>query len=137
LNAVMRRVNSGRMRIKPKLVVAPAFSILLLTAGYWAHSDSGPQVAQMVVFAHAKAAPEKIPVPAFAGMLTTALTSVGDSITPVLERSEAQRKSWQLNSVGVGLGLSGQIGIGPLLHVSVTPQLRLVFTNSLTPVYPN
>jgi hypothetical protein len=133
----MRRVNSGRMRFSSKLLVAPVLGISLLAAGYLAHSDPGSEAAQVVVFAHAGAAPEKVPVPAFAGMLTTALGSVGDSITPVLERKEAKQSRWQLNSIGVGLGLSGQIGVGPLLHVSVTPQLRLVFTNSLTPVYPN
>jgi hypothetical protein len=66
---------------------------------------------------------------------------VRDSLLPALKKRATDQKSsapkWHLNSIGVGVGLSGNFGLGPIINVTLSPQIKLVFTNSKNPVYPN
>lgn len=82
-----------------------------------------------------------IPVKLFRNRMGTALSSVQDSLLPALEnatdKTPASIKRLQLRSLGVGVGITGQFGLGPLINVTLSPRLRMVFSNSLSPVYPD
>jgi len=85
---------------------------------------------------------QEVPADLYASVLNSAITSVHDSILPALEaQASGSRfadggKTWQLRTIGVGVGLTGEIGLGPIISLSLSPRLRLVFTNSTDPAYP-
>ena len=131
----------------PKLRVA-ALGIAALAGCLLAPVVSGkakPKARSKVVMVGLNQAKQSVvsvvPYREYRGILATALQSVNDSVTPVLEKNAATEKTdapgWHMNSIGVGLGLSAQVGIGPLLNLTITPQLRLIFSDSTTPIYPN
>lgn len=81
-----------------------------------------------------------VPEADYRRIVSTALTSVNQSMIPVLEKRRSAEPSsapMVLNSLGVGLNLAAQIGLGPLLSITVSPQLRLVYTDSDNPVFPD
>jgi hypothetical protein len=84
--------------------------------------------------------PGGIPVSLYQKNLSEAMDSVHESLMTALQKKNKNAKAapgWHLNSVGVGLGFAGNFGLGPLVNVTVSPQIRLVFSNSATPIYPN
>jgi hypothetical protein len=122
-------------------------SISLIT---WAIAFSQPCVAkessedQIVLISFdslGQASGHAIPVHLYQDSVATALKAVNKAMLPVLERrgEEAENSpvSWELNSVGVGLGLTFRVGLGPLIYLTINPQLRLVFSGSDNPIYPN
>lgn len=87
-----------------------------------------------------------VPKDGFQQTLYSAISSVHDSILPTLEQSFEGGSSmtcskpsagWSLRTVGVGVGMSAQIGLGPIWNMTVTPHLRLIFTNTKNPAYPD
>ncbi len=93
-------------------------------------------VMQLDASGHAVA--HAVPAPLYQKTLATALAGVNDSVLPVLEKREpVSGPAMILNAIGIGLGLSAQIGLGPLLNLTISPQLRLIYTDSKNPVYPN
>jgi hypothetical protein len=125
----------GRRLLAGSALLA-AGSLALLT---WPARSSGEASPAQLYVIGAGAKAEPMPVPVYTRFLTKALGTANDSLAPVLaKRGTPQAQSnWGLNSIGVGLGVSGQIGIGPLFNITITPQLRLVFSDSKNPVYPN
>lgn len=84
--------------------------------------------------------PGGIPASLYQQNLSEAMVSVHASLLNALQKKDKNVKAspgWHLNSVGVGLGFAGNFGLGPLVNVTVSPQIRLVFSNSATPIYPN
>jgi hypothetical protein len=82
----------------------------------------------------------KVSASAYRKTLATAFGSVHDSLLPSLEGNESRERRtnrWHLRSVGVGIGLSGTVGLGPLLSATASAHLRLVFSNHLNPIYPD
>lgn len=63
------------------------------------------------------------------------LSSVSDSTMPVLQ-DLPESKKWGLRTVLVGLGLNMEAGIEPILKVSASPKLKVVFSNSKKPSIP-
>ncbi len=96
-----------------------------------------------------KAVGMDLPADRYQQSLAAGLSAVNTSIRPALSEKSAQpertspatgpttgQKSWNLRTIGVGVGLKGEIGLGPLFSVSLSPRLRLIFTNSVEPIYP-
>lgn len=120
--------------------------ILLLLVMFFAAGGVGRErqpekVAVIGINTLGQAVTHEVPVDVYTEVLATAVSSVQGAIIPALRSAEGQRslssqKSWQLRTVGVGVGLSGQIGMGPIINVTLSSQLRLVFTNSTEPTYP-
>jgi hypothetical protein len=84
---------------------------------------------------------KKVSLAAYHTALSSALTAVHDSILPSLQESSrippALRKTLDLRVVAVGVGLTGEVGLGPLFNIDVRPRIRLIFTNSTNPIYPD
>lgn len=85
-----------------------------------------------------------IPADQYRAALTSGLSAVNTSIRPALKaRAPAAKaegkpeKTWNLRTIGVGVGLRAEFGLGPIFKVKLAPRLRLVFTNSLDPIYPD
>lgn len=81
-----------------------------------------------------------IPAAVYTKSMTAAFSAVHRSMLPVLaDRVEPARgrPAWRLRTLGVGLGLAGTIGLGPLISATAAAKLRLVFTNSANPTFPD
>jgi hypothetical protein len=81
-----------------------------------------------------------IPAAVYTRSMAATFSAVHRSLLPSLAlriEPAPKQKAWRLRALGVGLGLSGSIGLGPIISVTASPKLRLVFTNSANPVYPD
>lgn len=90
-----------------------------------------------------------VPRVAFQESLGAALTAIHQSILPTLNQTfegsstlscsqtATEGSEWSLRTVGVGVGMSAKVGLGPIWNVSLAPRVRLIFTNSTNPVYPD
>jgi hypothetical protein len=124
------------------MIKSSLFMICLFPLAIISLARKGPEERMVVIGMNSmhESMAQSVPLPVYRKSLTTALSSVHDSIIPVLEKKSDPQTSgvgWHLNSVGVGLGLGEQLGLGPLLFVTFAQQLRLVFSNSTKPIYPN
>lgn len=106
-----------------------------------AQEPSEDQIIVIGLDAMKRSTPHAIPASLYRKTIVTGVSAFNEAMEPVLKKrdsSQAQTASeWKLNSIGVGLGMSAQIGLGPLLNLTVSPQLRLIFSDSKNPVYPN
>jgi hypothetical protein len=114
------------------------FSLFYSSPAHSSRSSRGDTLVVIGMDAARRPTAQAVPLPEYVRFLSGSLGVVSDSFSPAIT-TKAQEASgtWQLNSIGVGLGLTGQIGLGPIFYISVTPQLRLVFSDSKNPVYPN
>jgi hypothetical protein len=69
-------------------------------------------------------------------MISTVQTSVEPALTSH-EQNAIPAASWELRTVAVGCTITAQIGLGPIWSISPQARLRLVFSNSTSPVYPD
>ena len=72
---------------------------------------------------------------AYKKQLTQAVGGVQTSALPVLDKHE-KGGAWKLRTIVIGIGLSIEVGIGPILKLSASPRFRAVFSNSNDPVVP-
>jgi len=83
---------------------------------------------------------QSIPAATFQNNLTVVFSAVQDSLIPKLNTpqiSEVLPGPLEMRTLAIGIGLTGLIGLGPIFHMSLTPKIRLVFSNSKAPVYPD
>ena len=81
-----------------------------------------------------------VPAEAYTESLALAFSAVHKSALPTLaarREAPAEIRTWRLRTLGVGVGLTGTLGLGPIVTLSASPRLILVFTNSKHPIYPN
>lgn len=82
-----------------------------------------------------------VPFPEYRGTMTLVFSSVRDSIIPALKNrtttAAARVPSWHLQTIGVGVGLTGSIGLGPIWNLTGFGRLRLIFANCDNPLYPD
>jgi hypothetical protein len=66
-----------------------------------------------------------------------AASDIHDSILPALDKAEESGKpsSWNLRAIGVGIGITAEVGVGPV-GVGFLPKMRLIFTNHSNPLPP-
>lgn len=72
--------------------------------------------------------------PEYAKRVGLALSAAQDSAMPALNR-RVLFGNWGLRTVVIGLGVSGEIGLGPF-KVGAIPRFRVAFTNSTDPSLP-
>lgn len=81
-----------------------------------------------------------IPSSVYQKTMGDAFTSINASVLPVAEANSAQSSAnpkWTLQAIGVGLGVTGQVGAGPIVSIAATARARLIFTNCANAVYPD
>jgi hypothetical protein len=134
-----RRGRIGGKALASGLAVVAASLLYQGRPAFSSGESPADRVYVIAANANQKLAAQPVPVPEYTRFLSTAMGSVNESIKPVLEKRSAasQPQPWGLNSIGVGLGLNGQIGLGPIINVTVQAGLRLVFSDSKNPIYPN
>lgn len=76
-----------------------------------------------------------IPRHKYAQRLSRLVSSTQASTVPVLAKARAD-KGWRLRTVVVGVGLGLSVGVGPILELNATPRFRLLFSNSVEPIFP-
>jgi len=83
----------------------------------------------------------EVPGPVYSSRLNTVLTSIQDSVIPVLNERDAAASErttaqpWLLRTMAFGVGVNAEIGVGPIT-IGALPRTRLVFTNSTDPSLP-
>lgn len=105
-----------------------------------AADDEGLNIAVIGLDKAGRQVVQVVPTAMYTKSMTAAFSAVHRSMLPVLaERAEPPRERiiWRLRTLAVGLGLSGVIGLGPIISATVAAKLRLVFTNSSNPTFPD
>jgi hypothetical protein len=123
-------------RLMP-ILLSVLFVIISDTA--LAKDSQEDQIIVIGVNAMGQATSQAIPADLYKDTISTAVKAVNKAILPVLDKQHLSPMAteWNLDSIGVGLGLSATIGLGPLINYTINPQIKLVFTNDNDPVYPN
>jgi hypothetical protein len=76
----------------------------------------------------------------YAQSMGAVINSVQSSVEPTLEAQDstpAPSQKWSLRTIAVGCTITSQIGIGPIWSISPEARLRIIFSNSTSPVYPD
>ncbi len=89
-----------------------------------------------------KSVVKTIPLESYQRSLASAFAAVQDSLAVALSEGaqsagDQERAAWRIQTIAVGVGVSGQMGLGPIWSVTASPRIRLVFTNSPSPIYPD
>ena len=120
-----------------------SLGLLLLIVVFMAPKiQADPEIAQLMVIglnASGEAQAFKMPKTHFLKNIGLTVSTVQESVLPPLTTMSVPESlkpnSLELRTIGVGVGLSGQFGLGPIFNVTFTPRIRLIFTNSTSPVY--
>jgi hypothetical protein len=139
---LMISLKSVRSSYLYPLFVEALLLAAFVSVDYRASADSAQDDAVSIVGLDAglHSVERALPVQDLQKGMGQALSAVRDSILPALAAQAIQKTSaprWRLRSIGVGVGLTGQLGLGSIWSISATPRIRLVFSNSQTPVYPD
>jgi hypothetical protein len=114
---------------------------LALAVGGNAGAESAPETVPVVgLDASGNSLVQEVPTPLFRHGMNSVLASVQDSLSPVLashSKNEALAPAWELRNVSIGVTFTGTLGLGPVWSLSGTGRLRLVYSDSLNPVYPD
>jgi hypothetical protein len=81
-----------------------------------------------------------IPALAYSQSVAAIVNMVQDSIADSLVSEDATpvaSPKWSLRTVAVGCTITSQIGLGPIWSISPSARLRVIFSNSTSPVYPD
>lgn len=87
----------------------------------------------------------EIPLDTYRQVLSDSLHTVDHSMREALKRHPKKTTSrskndlepdWSIRSVGVGISIFGEFALEPLMYIGMGPTIRLIFTNSLDPIYP-
>ena len=68
------------------------------------------------------------------------LQGVNDSVMPILRNSKSlssHHGRWWLRTIAVGTGLAAQVGPAPLFSATARGRFRLVYSNSINPIFPD
>jgi hypothetical protein len=82
-----------------------------------------------------------IPALDYSQSVAAVVNTVQGSITPTLEAEDVSTAvatpKWSLRTIAVGCTITSQIGLGPIWSISPSARLRIIFSNSTSPVYPD
>jgi hypothetical protein len=79
----------------------------------------------------------KVSESAFIAQTFNSALTINDSLLPVLDKAEESNKpsDWNLRAFEVGIGVAGEIGVGPV-GVGFMPKMKFIFTNHSNPLPP-
>ena len=78
---------------------------------------------------------EEVPETEYSEHLQAIVTTVNDSMTEALSKQNAVA-SWKLTSVVVGIGLSAEVGVGPIIKAKIAPRFRILFSKNNDAIAP-
>lgn len=108
--------------------------VLMSSLAMSAVGCNGPSIPVLGIDENGALIEKNIPSGEYSKQLGKVLFSVQDSTLPILEQKNAHF-GWQLRTVVVGLGISGEGGIGPIKFGGVS-RLKIAFTDSIDPPLP-
>lgn len=120
--------------------IGPFLAIFALSSEAWASPPAEEPVTLIGLGAHGESVVRSVPAADYRESLGAVISAVQDSVQPVLDAdsvSPPKRQKWALRTVAVGCTITSQIGIGPIWSISPEARLRLIFSNSTSPVYPD
>jgi hypothetical protein len=120
-----------------KIIALLILVILLKTApGTCANEDQAIPIVGLDE--RGSASVKLIPHSVYQKSLREAYSTVHESAISALEsQKQDPHSSWTLQTIGIGVGLCLQAGLGPIYSVSGSGRIRFVFSNALNPVYPD
>jgi hypothetical protein len=125
------------------LLVVTAIALPWLS-GKPSYADEGSQNEEMITVVgldeNHQALEKSVPFSHYQKSMSAVFSAVRDSVEPELESQSSRmpsRRRWELRTLAVGCAVTAQIGLGPIFNISATPRLRLIFTNTTSPVYPD
>jgi hypothetical protein len=83
---------------------------------------------------------KSVPLSDYTQSVGAMVSTVQSAVEPALtarEQSTPAIHRWELRTVAVGCTITTQIGLGPIWSISPEARLRLIFSNSTSPVYPD
>ncbi len=129
------------VKIAPPAAVAACFFFCAISSRASGNPDPSGTIYLIAQDIGGHSIVQSVPEQTFTTNLSSVFSAVQGGLLPALKSHEAQAATTspgnlELRTVGVGVGLIGQIGLGPLFNILLNPRLRLVFSNSKTPDYP-
>ena len=134
-----------RRWLKIIVVIGLGLSVPTVSLSQETGNNESDSVAVLGLDQEGQAVTKWVPKKAFNEHLLASLNAVQDSLKPSLIKlddnpylmNEKKFKAWELRTLVIGVGLSAQFGLGPLFSITLSPKLKLIFTNSRNPVYPD
>jgi hypothetical protein len=103
-------------------------------------STNGDTVALVGLSEQGEEVVKTIPLADYTQSVGAMVSTVQSSVEPALtmqEISTPANHKWELRTVAVGCTITAQIGLGPIWSISPQARLRIIFSNSTSPVYPD
>jgi hypothetical protein len=83
---------------------------------------------------------KNVPSQEYQSRLAAMILGADSNIQPALARQTCplpKKSGWLLRTVAIGIGAGVEAGLGPIIHASAKTRIRLVYTNSTNPVFPD
>jgi hypothetical protein len=77
----------------------------------------------------------EVPQKEYSERLRATTSTVNDSFVEAIDMTSKSATQWHLRTIGVGLGVNMEFGIGNM-KIGALPRVRLLFTNSTNPPLP-
>lgn len=140
----MKKILSTNFKSHAYRVASGAALSVLLSFAFMQASRASEAAADKILLigldAQRNQTLNEIPASEYRRNLSLAFSAVNNSILPSLrglESRSTKQRAWHFSSVAVGLGLSAQLGLGPIFSITAYTRLRLIFANSLNAIYPD
>lgn len=109
-----------------------SFLLIFTAPSFGDHPATIPVVSED---GEGKSLAEEISSEEYSDELKAMVSTVNDSMTEALVTQDTIA-SWKLTTVMVGVGISAEVGIGPIVRVRAVPRFRLAFSKNDDPVLP-
>jgi hypothetical protein len=107
----------------------------LMGLALWSAPACASDVALIGLAADGTESVQSVPVEKYTSALRQAVEDTRDTALSELACAPPQDR-WRLQTVGVGLMMTGTLGLGPLISVQGAPRVLLFFTREKRVIFP-